>query len=504
MLFSFFRFVNLSQDIAENFKCSVCLDIFEAPLELPCGHIYCFECIRTYFGSSSTSECPECRGRIESQQVKPPNRKLLCILHNLNIKCEFASGGCNAVVKVENLITHTRECQFNRSTSRPSAPSSEPYQQNFENLMYLLSGNANDIDPLERLLQLQAILDAFALTIDLNEEVESEVTYNEERRGSSDDDEFLLHDETLSAHMLRWIGRFFNLVFIAFVVCFYAAQIAAIVISALKLNSCTQMPTLPHALMALGISTFLSNILETIRNCYFTDKLCVGLKFIQCFAFGSLIYLSVVVYSNLDYAINSGNSTLTCDSLVFEFSFWFVSAVLAIIGTAIFIGLIYLVCNNLRNIWSEWSGSYVLLSFIFSIQIIGMIISISTVTMGSIYFDSCAAIPRLTTTLVVFGSLGVVCWLIMLLSSDYKNCLLWLFVVSLLVSFILVAVSVHQNFPWTFSSHALHYTINCNITIYNYSFVIVCINYVIIGATICMYFIYAGIFASICDCLFFR
>lgn len=497
------RFVNLSQDIAENFKCSVCLDIFEAPLELPCGHIYCFECIRTYFGSSSTSECPECRRRIESRQVKPPNRKLLCILNNLNIKCEFAR--CNAVVRVENLIGHTRECRFNRSTSRSSAPPSVPTQQNAENVMYLLGGDSDVIDRLERLQQLQAVIDAFAQAIEQNEEDESEVSYNDERRESLDDNEFLLHNQTRRNQLWLWIRCYWGIVFIVLIVCLYAAPIAAIVISALKLNSCTQIPTLPHSLMALGISTCLSNILETVRRRYYHDKFCIGLKFIQCFAFGSLIYLAVVVYSNLDYTIKvpSDNSPLTCDGLVFEFSFWFVSAVLILIGAGLIIWLFFAISINLYTIWSEWSGSYVKLSFIYSIAIIGMIISISTITMGSIYFDSCAAIPSLTTALLVFGTIGVVCWLTMLLSSDYKLNVIWVFVVSLLVSFIFVTVKVHQNFPWTFTSQSLHYTMNCDTTIYTYAFVIVCINYVIIGSSIFMYLIYSGIFTSICTCLFF-
>lgn len=495
VLYSSCRFVNLSPDIADNFKCSICLDIFEAPLELQCGHIYCMECIRSCFNNgSSTSECPECRESVRSQDIKPPNRKLLCLLHNLNIRCEFADSGCDDIVKVENLIAHTRECRFNRSSSQSAPPLEDLILAGDLDILNSILGDSRDC--FERRHHVQAILNAYARLIE-----QSEDEHHPGFEGDSTDDEILIYDETLGARLWSWIGgHFWNVIVMILFVFFTAASIAAIVISALKLHSCDQMPTIPLALMALGISMFLSCILETIRSSCYKDNLCVGLKIIEFSAFGSLIYLSVVVYSNLDYAIKPSNSTLDCDGLAFEFSFWLVSATFTLAVVFAIIGILYLVVDNLKTIWSEWQRSYVLLSFIYSIPISGLVMSIGTVTMGSIYSDSCPAIPGLTTKLIVFGSLGLVCWLITLLSSDCRNCCLWLLVLSVLASFICVAVAVHQNFPWEFTSHALHYAIDCNATIYTYSFVVVCINYVIIGATICMLLVYGGV----CTCLFFR
>ncbi|KAG4071349.1 hypothetical protein HA402_004053 [Bradysia odoriphaga] len=496
-------FVNLSQDIAENFKCSVCLDIFEAPLELPCGHIYCYECIRTYFSSSSTSECPECRGRVRARDVKPPNRKLLCLLHNLNIKCEFAGFGCSAVMKVESLIAHTRECRYNRSTrptAPPQAPPSEDLQQNIENVLYLLGDDSNLIDRSERVQRLQRLLQAFALAMEQNEADGSVASHNDEE--ISDDDEFLIRGRTLHEQRMRLLSDCFAfLIFVVLSVIVASLPLAAIIISALTFNSCTAIPTLPHGLMALGVSMFLSIVLGITRSCWYRDNICVGLKIIQAFAFGSFIYLAVVVCTNLDHAskVPNHNSTLTCDSLLFEFSFWFVTTLFALISIAGIIWVMYLIFNNLRAIWSQWNGSYLKLALIYTIAIVGMIVSVSAVSMGSIYFDSCAAIPNLTTNLVVFGCIGLVCWLTMLLSRHFMNCCVYVFVIGWLVSFICIAIDVHQHFPWQFTSHALHYTINCNKTIYVYSLVTVCVNYIIVGATALMFSIYAGI----CTCLFF-
>ncbi len=117
----FNRFVNLSPEIAENFKCSICLDIFDNPLELSCGHIFCSVCIRSLFNNGNKCECPECRRLVMSQEVKPPNKKLLCLLHSFDIKCDNVNVGCCMVVKLENLEQHTRLCHLNIQPT-PSAP----------------------------------------------------------------------------------------------------------------------------------------------------------------------------------------------------------------------------------------------------------------------------------------------------------------------------------------------------------------------------------------------
>lgn len=135
-----YRFVNLSPEIAENFKCSICLDIFEAPLELLCGHIFCSECIKGCLDTGNICECPECRQRINYGEVRPPNKKLLNLLRNFEIKCEYTNVGCCVVVKLENLVDHTRKCNF-RGLLTPSAPYDEPDN---EDRQYMATSLVND------------------------------------------------------------------------------------------------------------------------------------------------------------------------------------------------------------------------------------------------------------------------------------------------------------------------------------------------------------------------
>lgn len=403
------------------------------------------------------------------------------------------------VVNVENLIAHTRQCQFNTSPW-PSAPTVEPNYGNQESLTDLLGGDSNLIERLERLQVLHNILAAYSQIIDEDGQNEAESDL-----GSESVNELLIQNETYCQDVLRgWILT----LGVALLIFLIAAPAAAIVISALKLHTCTQIPTLPRALLSLGISLLLSVILETTRKCYYEDKFCIGLKFIQSIAVGSLIYLAVVVYSNLDYTINNLNGdSFTCDVLLFDFSFWFVSGLLTLICIIIVLSILYVIYNNLTTTWSEWEHSYVLLSFYYIISFSGIIIAVSTMAIGSVYFDYCPAIPSLTTKLVVFGTLNFVCCLIMLLNGKFiclKNPCFWILMIGVIASFICLAVAVHDNFPWDFTthraSHASHYNINCNTTIYTYSFVIVCINYVIIGSAAFMFAIYRGI----CACLFFQ
>ncbi|KAJ6645412.1 E3 ubiquitin-protein ligase NRDP1 [Pseudolycoriella hygida] len=133
------RFVNLSPDIADHFKCCVCLDIFEEPLQMPCGHIHCKECIRSYFGIIKF--CPECRRPCQTEQMKRPHRIIVALLQGLKIKCEYSSEGCPVEVKVEQLKSHTRQCRFNSSNNHPTTH--EPTEGNLTHTQHVNFGIMN-------------------------------------------------------------------------------------------------------------------------------------------------------------------------------------------------------------------------------------------------------------------------------------------------------------------------------------------------------------------------
>ncbi|KAF7653558.1 hypothetical protein LDENG_00081340 [Lucifuga dentata] len=58
----------LSED---QFRCSICLDTFNNPVSIPCGHNFCLACIKRFWDSRNKAECPICK---ESFRYRPELR----------------------------------------------------------------------------------------------------------------------------------------------------------------------------------------------------------------------------------------------------------------------------------------------------------------------------------------------------------------------------------------------------------------------------------------------
>ncbi|CAJ1085878.1 E3 ubiquitin-protein ligase TRIM21-like [Xyrichtys novacula] len=55
----------------EQFRCSICLDIFKNPVSIPCGHNFCLRCIKRFWDSRHKSDCPLCK---EAFKIRPELR----------------------------------------------------------------------------------------------------------------------------------------------------------------------------------------------------------------------------------------------------------------------------------------------------------------------------------------------------------------------------------------------------------------------------------------------
>ncbi|KAF6758258.1 hypothetical protein DFP72DRAFT_888528 [Ephemerocybe angulata] len=51
------------------FRCSICGDVFDAPVTINCGHCFCSGCLRTYLGTKQ--ECPACRKAANEGHIRP-------------------------------------------------------------------------------------------------------------------------------------------------------------------------------------------------------------------------------------------------------------------------------------------------------------------------------------------------------------------------------------------------------------------------------------------------
>ncbi|XP_067291755.1 uncharacterized protein [Pseudorasbora parva] len=89
---------------AEDLSCPVCREILKSPVLLSCSHSFCKECLKQFWKTKGTQECPVCRRR-SSKEFIPPNLALeksfkerdderrssgseeeICSLHNEKLK----------------------------------------------------------------------------------------------------------------------------------------------------------------------------------------------------------------------------------------------------------------------------------------------------------------------------------------------------------------------------------------------------------------------------------
>ncbi|KAF4112124.1 E3 ubiquitin-protein ligase RNF135 [Onychostoma macrolepis] len=57
--------------VANNLKCSICMEIFTKPVTLVCGHNYCQKCINACWAKSSGKrDCPHCRADVSSSKLE--------------------------------------------------------------------------------------------------------------------------------------------------------------------------------------------------------------------------------------------------------------------------------------------------------------------------------------------------------------------------------------------------------------------------------------------------
>ncbi|XP_037033167.1 TNF receptor-associated factor 5-like [Bradysia coprophila] len=101
------RFIHKVDD---EFRCAICLDIFQDPVQTECEHAFCRECITKSLAINNC--CPVDRRRIRSNELNAPPRIWLNFLNKLEMKCDFRSKGCKDIVKLENFQQHLNNCQY--------------------------------------------------------------------------------------------------------------------------------------------------------------------------------------------------------------------------------------------------------------------------------------------------------------------------------------------------------------------------------------------------------
>ncbi|KAG6923167.1 tripartite motif containing 39 [Chelydra serpentina] len=87
---------NPVESLKDEATCSICLDYFEDPVSIRCGHNFCRACITRYWRESDTNfSCPQCRKIVQYRNFKP-NRVLANVVEiakRLSLQAENNSEG---------------------------------------------------------------------------------------------------------------------------------------------------------------------------------------------------------------------------------------------------------------------------------------------------------------------------------------------------------------------------------------------------------------------------
>ncbi len=101
-------------DSNDAFHCNICFDLAYSPVTTQCGHLYCYNCIKSWFDINYKLTCPVCKKNSGFNQLIPIYTN--CEQHEFDIKQDFQ----------EEFNERNRPQQFN-----PFAPYFGNGDQNF-------------------------------------------------------------------------------------------------------------------------------------------------------------------------------------------------------------------------------------------------------------------------------------------------------------------------------------------------------------------------------------
>lgn len=84
MGFELTRFIG---EIDKEYQCSICRLVLKEPMQSPCDHLFCNECIHLWL--EVDDKCPEEDVLLNADDLKPPAKFISNLLDKLDIKCDF-------------------------------------------------------------------------------------------------------------------------------------------------------------------------------------------------------------------------------------------------------------------------------------------------------------------------------------------------------------------------------------------------------------------------------
>ena len=80
-------------ELDSEMACRHCNSHLKNPVELPCTHHACADCVKNDLLTSKSLECPECAAPhpIEFSSIRPPSQLLLQLLEQVQVRCSLCS-----------------------------------------------------------------------------------------------------------------------------------------------------------------------------------------------------------------------------------------------------------------------------------------------------------------------------------------------------------------------------------------------------------------------------
>ncbi|XP_075547414.1 RING finger protein 151-like [Dermacentor variabilis] len=82
--------------------CTVCLGVYRNPVECPCRHVFCSDCINGWLANSNGfggASCPVCRRGVAAFQLVPVLPLVSNMIARLTVRCPNRDAGCTAKVR---------------------------------------------------------------------------------------------------------------------------------------------------------------------------------------------------------------------------------------------------------------------------------------------------------------------------------------------------------------------------------------------------------------------
>jgi hypothetical protein len=92
----------------EELVCSVCKEVLDRPLECPCEHHFCYDCITEWiYNTGNSSRCPLCKTPVSVETLSKVPRLVLNLLCSLLVSCS----SCKTHVRLDCLDKHEESCK---------------------------------------------------------------------------------------------------------------------------------------------------------------------------------------------------------------------------------------------------------------------------------------------------------------------------------------------------------------------------------------------------------